>query len=115
MPQQPAKTINTSIRSTDKRFSTRAKWICALTVCACLVQADLAQSAERRPGEPGWMSVVVATGDLQKQIEATPIEKRPYRPFHFYGNTVRRMHYRGTPFPRFGEVVATPFRALSPR
>lgn len=50
-------------------------------------------------GEPGWSPVIIATGDYRKQIEATPIENRPYRPLHFYGNTVRRMHYRGTPLP----------------
>ncbi|WP_437226863.1 hypothetical protein SH661x_000050 [Planctomicrobium sp. SH661] len=61
------------------------------------------------------MPVVFARGALREQLDATPIELRPYRPFHFYGNTVRRVHYRGTPFPRFGEVIATPARAAMPR
>ena len=40
--------------------------------------------------EPGWLGVVVARGELKEQIESTPIVDRPNRPFHFYGNTVRR-------------------------
>jgi hypothetical protein len=49
--------------------------------------------------EPGWSPVIIATGAYREQIRATPIELRPYRPFHIYGNTVRRIHYRGTPLP----------------
>lgn len=49
--------------------------------------------------EPGWSPVIIATGAYREQIQATPIELRPYRPFHIYGNTVRRIHYRGTPLP----------------
>jgi hypothetical protein len=47
--------------------------------------------------EPGWSNVVIARGEMRQQIEATPILERPYRPLHFYGNTVRRAHYRGSP------------------
>ena len=50
--------------------------------------------------EPGWWGVVIATGPDQARIEATPIIRRPYRPLHFYGNTVRRRYYRGSPIPR---------------
>jgi hypothetical protein len=46
--------------------------------------------------EPGRLGVVVARGELRKQIESTPILERPYRPLHFYGNAVRRAHYRGS-------------------
>lgn len=74
--------------------------------------SDSVLAAARHPGEPGWMPVVFARGELREQIEATPIEQRPYRPFHFYGNTVRRMYYRGTRLPRPGEVLATPVRAV---
>lgn len=49
--------------------------------------------------EPGWSPVIIATGDYRQQIESTPIELRPYRPLHFYGNTVRRNYHRGTPIP----------------
>ena len=47
--------------------------------------------------EPGWSNVVIARGEMRQQIEATPIVNRPYRPLHFYGNAVRRAHYRGSP------------------
>jgi hypothetical protein len=52
--------------------------------------------------EPGWSGPILATGPTRARIESTPIERRSYRPFHFYGNTIRRRHYRGTavPLPR---------------
>lgn len=52
--------------------------------------------------EPGWWGVVVAPESVRPQIQSTPIIRRPYRPFHFYGNTIRRQYYRGTivPAPR---------------
>lgn len=56
-------------------------------------------------GEPGWMGVIIARGELRDQIESTPILERPYRPLHFYGNTVRRNHYRGAPIPKLKDVV----------
>ena len=49
--------------------------------------------------EPGWSGPIFATGQTRVRIESTPIEYRSYRPFHFYGNTIRRRHYRGTPLP----------------
>ena len=55
--------------------------------------------ADRPVGEPGWSRAVIATGDQRATIKALPIEQRPYRPLHVYGNTVRRMHYRGPPLP----------------
>jgi hypothetical protein len=53
----------------------------------------------------GWLGVVVARGELKQEIESTPILERPNRPFHFYGNTVRRRYYRGTAAPRTGTLV----------
>jgi len=49
---------------------------------------------------PGWLGVVVARGELKQQIESTPIVDRPNRPFHFYGNAVRRKYYRNNPLPQ---------------
>lgn len=49
--------------------------------------------------EPSWYPYVIARGQDRMVIEDTPMELRPYRPFHFYGNTVRRIHYRGNPMP----------------
>ena len=54
---------------------------------------------------PGWLGVVVARGELKQEIESTPILDRPNRPFHFYGNTVRREYYRGSARPRAADVV----------
>jgi hypothetical protein len=62
-------------------------------------------TAAANPNEPGWLGVVVARGELKQQIESTPIVDRPNRPFHFYGNTVRREYYRGSPAPRPGDFV----------
>jgi len=58
--------------------------------------------------EPGWSGNVIAVGPQRARIEATPIIYRNYRPFHFYGNTVRRRHYHGTALPRPNEFVRGP-------
>ncbi|MDB4331633.1 hypothetical protein OAE79_00140 [Rhodopirellula sp.] len=42
----------------------------------------------------GWSPVIIATGEYKQKIESTPIELRPNRPFHIYGNTLRRRYYR---------------------
>ena len=55
--------------------------------------------------EPGWNGTVIARGELRREIQATPILERPNRPFHFYGNAVRRQHYRGTASPRPSDVI----------
>ena len=55
--------------------------------------------------EPSWSGPVFARGHLREQIESTPISHRSYRPFHFYGNTIRRMHYRGTFLPSTRDIV----------
>lgn len=44
--------------------------------------------------EAGWSPVIIATGAYREQIQSTPIELRPNRPLHFYGNAVRRDFYR---------------------
>ncbi len=46
--------------------------------------------------ETGWSPVIIATGAYRQQIKSTPIEHRPNRPLHIYGNAVRRNHYRST-------------------
>ena len=65
----------------------------------CLTFALLVLAATPLKAEPNWIPVVFATGDLKDQIDSTHILHRPYRPLHFYGNTVRRIHYRGRAFP----------------
>jgi len=49
--------------------------------------------------EPGWYPFVIARGEDRIKIQNTPMHERPYRPMHFYGNTVRRVAYRGTGVP----------------
>lgn len=55
--------------------------------------------------EPGWQGNVIARGAEREKIQNTPILERPYRPLHFYGNTVRRRHYRGTAVPAPRDVA----------
>ena len=43
----------------------------------------------------GFDPRIITFGDAREQIKSTPIEQRPYRPLHVYGNTVRRRHSRG--------------------
>jgi len=62
-------------------------------------------AAPAAPHEPGWLGVVIARGELKQWIDSTPIVDRPNRPFHFYGNTVRRKYYRGNPLPQPNDVV----------
>jgi len=49
--------------------------------------------------EPNWSNEIIVFGERRQQIKSTDMLNRPYRPFHFYGNTVRRRHYRGWPLP----------------
>ena len=64
----------------------------------CAPQTSAAQAPllmGNRYGETGYYPFVIARGDDREIIENTPIELRPYRPMHFYGNTIRRNFYRG--------------------
>ncbi|TWU49599.1 hypothetical protein [Rubripirellula reticaptiva] len=74
-------------------------------------------STQHVSAEPGWSPVIIATGAYRQQIESTPIEFRPYRPLHFYGNAVRRNYYRGNaaPIPRFsGPEILPPMTSGTP-
>lgn len=55
--------------------------------------------------EPSWTRPVFPSQQDQQMIDSTPILERPYRPFHFYGNAVRRKHYRGSYMPRPRDFV----------
>ncbi len=72
---------------------------------ALIVQAWFAQSS--RAQEPEWYPRVVARGADRAKIKNTPMNDRPYRPMHFYGNTVRRNHYRGNPAPMPKDLFRT--------
>lgn len=71
------------------------QWIIASVFLASCLMGTAVASAQ----QPGWSLRVVTFGETRRQIESTPILQRPYRPLHFYGNTVRRRHYRGTALP----------------
>lgn len=55
--------------------------------------------------EPGWTRGVVRLGESREAIKSLPMTERPYRPLHVYGNTVRRLHYRGTAVPAPRDLV----------
>ena len=57
--------------------------------------------------EPGWTSGVIKVGNDRTQSRNTHILHRPYRPLHFYGNTVRRMHYKNRMLPSLQELRTT--------
>lgn len=48
----------------------------------------------------GFDPRIIAVGEARDQIKSKPIEQRPNRPLHVYGNTVRRRHSRGHASPR---------------
>jgi hypothetical protein len=64
-------------------------------------------TAELQAQEPGWTSRVLKLGSEREISEQTPILERPYRPLHFYGNAVRRNHYRGNPLPMPRDILIT--------
>ncbi|MDX1924941.1 MAG: hypothetical protein SFV81_00405 [Pirellulaceae bacterium] len=51
-------------------------------------------SAEAAP-PTGWDSTIILRGKERAAVKSMPIEKRPMRPLHIYGNTIRRIEYRG--------------------
>ena len=66
------------------------KWMIAFSILASMSWLSSSSAAQ----EPGWSGRVIVTGQARTQIQATPVVYRPNRPLHFYGNTVRRRHYR---------------------
>ena len=52
--------------------------------------------------EPAWWGRIVARPAEREVVRSTPVLERPYRPLHFYGNTVRRRYFRNwaLPLPR---------------
>lgn len=83
------------------RIGMKKAIIVVLTLAASTLIANPAQA------EPDWVPIVFATGELKEQIDNTHILLRPYRPLHFYGNTVRRLHYRGRAMPNLRDYRNT--------
>ena len=89
---------------------------CLILGASVLLCADA--SAQQ---EPGWSPVVIPTGAYREAIKSMPIELRPYRPFHFYGNTIRRNYYHGAPYAGggnlpsgFGAAYPAPVTSMRP-
>lgn len=64
------------------------------------------QSAES--AQPRWSPNIIVTGQAREQLRSLPIEQRPNRPLHLYGNTVRRMHHRSTAAAPLGVGASLP-------
>jgi hypothetical protein len=63
-----------------------------LTILACI--GDCLNAADPMISHPGWSPVILPTGQYRSEIKSMPIELRPYRPLHFYGNAIRRNYYQ---------------------
>lgn len=74
-----------------------------LSLALVVVGSNVAFASKHHPSEPGWTHGVVLFGDERAKKDATPILQREYRPFHFYGNTVRRQYYRGSVRPSLSD------------
>ncbi len=81
----------------------KSSFVAAFTVAAvfafCQSTNAQTQMGFSNSAEPNWYPYVIARSADRVNIQSTPMEFRPYRPMHFYGNTVRRSYYRGTPAP----------------
>ena len=73
-----------------------------LVLLAAMLLSNASTSAAQ---EPEWYPYTIARGDAATVIKNTPIQLRPNRPFHFYGNAVRREYYRGNPFAMPRDIV----------
>lgn|GEM_PF-3949995 len=58
------------------------------------------------PAEARRIQLVAPRQTQRQVIRQMPLLERPYRVGHFYGNTVRRIHYRTvTPMPAMGSSL----------
>jgi len=63
---------------------------------AVVTTAALLPSPSAHARGPGFDPRVITFGETREQIKSTPIQQRPNRPLHVYGNSVRRRHSRGS-------------------
>lgn len=75
-------------------------------VLAATAVPILATALAAAPRQPGWSNRIIVTGQERAVVKSTPIEMRPNRPLHVYGNTVRRRYYHSGPFMS-GQVMPT--------
>jgi hypothetical protein len=81
----PATVLETPLMIAMKRF------LLAATIVTLPLDA-IAPTAEA--ASTGFDPRIIMFGEAREQIQNTPIEQRPYRPLHVYGNTVRRRQGR---------------------
>jgi hypothetical protein len=74
-------------------FRPAASVAAAAVALTALIAGPTAEAAD---SSPGVSLRIITFGETRQQLQATPIEQRPYRPLHFYGNAVRRQSRRGT-------------------
>jgi hypothetical protein len=77
-------------------FSFRPTAFVATTTLAITALVASPATAEAADSSPGVSLRIITFGETRQQLQATPIEQRPYRPLHFYGNSVRRQSRRST-------------------
>ena len=69
----------------------------AALVAAAMTSVSLtAAAAFAADASPNVSMRIITFGETRQQLQSTPIEQRPYRPLHFYGNRVRRQNNRGS-------------------
>ena len=56
----------------------------------------------------GFDPRIIVLGEERQRLQQTPIERRPNRPLHFYGNRVRRQSRRSTTSTTSTRSRATP-------
>ena len=91
-PLRIARIMNAILRPAFVAF------VAIVTLLMSPAKESSAQSESRGPtsrGPTGWSAVVLPTGDYRQHIKAMPIEKRPGRLLHVYGNTVRMFDQAG--------------------
>ncbi|KAA5545284.1 hypothetical protein FYK55_06405 [Roseiconus nitratireducens] len=76
-----------------KQKRTHLAWLTPVAMIAAVVL--FGDSATADASSPtGWSPVVVPTGPYRERIKSMPIEHRPGRPLHVYGNTIRLFDQR---------------------
>ena len=76
-------------------------FVIAVAFIGCLTIGSEAHAAGHHPlivtpaiRATGWAPNTLVFGAERAKIKSMHILARPNRPLHFYGNTVRRIHYR---------------------
>lgn len=72
-----------------------------------------------QPGQfqPGLSQPIIASGPYRAHLRSLPITARPNRPFHVYGNSVRRIHkwiHSGRPDAAYYNAFQLPLQHALP-